>query len=178
MRVVSSEGAFSALDIEDSGSLRGFFIEHLARDLPDAALRARLADPFRAQVVNLAGEEQSAGGRAGRGFPGIAAVGGRLFPSGQHAADAGKSLLHQPQQHPHSGHLLVSPHRAHGDDAASADEQSAGYRYCGQHRHNSHYNSADRLAGSQGLPPGAADVWQAPEDGGDLAAAARGVIIY
>ena len=62
IRVVSGEGAFSALDIEDSGSLRGFFVDHLARDLPDAALRARLADPFRAQVVNLAGEEQSAGG--------------------------------------------------------------------------------------------------------------------
>ena len=62
IRVVSSEGAFSALDMEDSGSLRGFFIDHLARDLPDAALRARLADPFRAQVVNLTGEEQSAGG--------------------------------------------------------------------------------------------------------------------
>lgn len=62
IRVVSNEGSFSALDIEDSGSLRGFFIAHLARDLPDAALRARLADPFRAQVVNLSGQEQSAGG--------------------------------------------------------------------------------------------------------------------
>ncbi|MBI3957329.1 MAG: ABC transporter permease [Chloroflexi bacterium] len=62
IRVVSNEGSFSALDIEESGSLRGFFIDHLARDLPDAALRARLADPFRAQVVNLAGAEQSAGG--------------------------------------------------------------------------------------------------------------------
>ncbi|MCL4831375.1 MAG: ABC transporter permease [Caldilineaceae bacterium] len=62
IRVVSGEGAFSALDIEDSGSLRGFFVDHLVRDVPDAALRARLANPFRAQVVNLSGEEQSAGG--------------------------------------------------------------------------------------------------------------------
>jgi len=62
IRVVSNEGSFSALDMEDSGSLRGFFIDHLARDLPDAALRARLADPYRAQMVNLSGEEQSAGG--------------------------------------------------------------------------------------------------------------------
>ena len=62
IQVVTNEGSFSALDIEDSNSLRGFFVDHLARDLPDAALRARLADPFRAQVVNLAGEEQSAGG--------------------------------------------------------------------------------------------------------------------
>jgi ABC-2 type transport system permease protein len=62
IRVVSGEGAFSALDIEDSGSLRGFFVDHLVRDVPDAALRARLADPYRAQVVNLNGEAQSAGG--------------------------------------------------------------------------------------------------------------------
>lgn len=61
IRVLTNEGAFSALDMEDSGSLRGFFIDHLARDIPDEALRARLADPFRAQVVNLSGEEQSAG---------------------------------------------------------------------------------------------------------------------
>ncbi len=62
IRVLTDEGAFSALDMEDSGSLRGFFIDHLVRDIPDATLRARLADPFRAQVVNLSGEEQSAGG--------------------------------------------------------------------------------------------------------------------
>lgn len=62
IRVMTNEGGFSALDIEDSGSLRGFFIDHLVRDVPDAALRTRLADPFRAQLVNLAGEEQSAGG--------------------------------------------------------------------------------------------------------------------
>ena len=62
IRVLTNEGSFSALDIEDSGSLRGFFIDHLARDIPDDALRARLSDPFRAQVVSLTGQEQSAGG--------------------------------------------------------------------------------------------------------------------
>ena len=62
IRVVTSEGSFFALDIEDSGSLRGFFVDHLVRDIPDDALRARLADPFQAQVISLSGEEQSAGG--------------------------------------------------------------------------------------------------------------------
>ncbi|MBX3053031.1 MAG: ABC transporter permease [Caldilineaceae bacterium] len=62
VRVLTNEGGFSSLDIDDSGSLRSFFIDHLARDIPDDALRARLADPYRAQVVNLSGEEQSAGG--------------------------------------------------------------------------------------------------------------------
>jgi len=62
IRVVSGEGAFSALDMEDSTYLRGFFTDHLARDLPDAALRARISDPFRLQVVDLDGQELSAGG--------------------------------------------------------------------------------------------------------------------
>lgn len=62
--VVTAEGGFAALEIEDSGSLRRFFIAHLTRDIGDETLRDRLADPFDAQVENVAGEPQSVGGVA------------------------------------------------------------------------------------------------------------------
>jgi len=53
--VISPEGGFSAAMIEDSTSVRHFFVDHLLRDEIDPTLRKRLADPV--EPVLLGPEE-------------------------------------------------------------------------------------------------------------------------
>ncbi len=65
VEVVTGEGSFAALDIQDSDSLRRFFVAHLARNEPDAQLKARLIDPVDPVVVSTNEEQASPGGVLG-----------------------------------------------------------------------------------------------------------------
>ena len=54
--VVSKGNGFSAAMMEDSASVRAFFIDHLLQDKVDPALHKRLVDPIEPVPVNLEGE--------------------------------------------------------------------------------------------------------------------------
>jgi len=54
--VVSKGSGFSAAMMEDSASVRAFFIDHLLQDEVDPALHKRLVDPIEPVPVNLEGE--------------------------------------------------------------------------------------------------------------------------
>ena len=54
--VVSKGSSFSAAMMEDSASVRAFFIDHLLQDEVDPALHKRLVDPIEPVPVNLEGE--------------------------------------------------------------------------------------------------------------------------
>lgn len=54
--------SFSAAVLDDSESVRRFFVDHLLRDDIDRTLRERLADPITPVVVNLEGEGRPSGG--------------------------------------------------------------------------------------------------------------------
>ena len=54
--VVSKGNGFSAAMMEDSASVRAFFIDHLLQDEVDPALHKRLVDPIEPVPVNLEGE--------------------------------------------------------------------------------------------------------------------------
>ena len=60
--IVSKEGGFSSAILEDSDTMRAFFVDHLLRDEVDPALRRRLANPFEPVVVSLDQEEEPEGG--------------------------------------------------------------------------------------------------------------------
>jgi ABC-2 type transport system permease protein len=59
VRVVSKEGGFSAAMLEDSPSVRRFFVDHLLRNDISPALRQRVADPVNPVLVSLKGEGPS-----------------------------------------------------------------------------------------------------------------------
>ena len=60
--VVSKGSSFSAAMMEDSASVRAFFIDHLLQDKVDPALHKRLVDPIEPVPVNLEGEGEPGGG--------------------------------------------------------------------------------------------------------------------
>jgi ABC-2 type transport system permease protein len=57
--LVSKEGGFSAAMLEDSTSVRRFFVDHLLRNDVSPALRQRVADPVNPVLVSLKGEGPS-----------------------------------------------------------------------------------------------------------------------
>jgi ABC-2 type transport system permease protein len=57
--LVSKEGGFSAAMLEDSTSVRRFFVDHLLRNDVSPALRRRVADPVNPVLVSLKGEGPS-----------------------------------------------------------------------------------------------------------------------
>jgi len=60
--IVTREGGFSAAIMEDSDTMRAFFVDHLLRDEVDPALRERLADPIEPVLVSLEGAGEPEGG--------------------------------------------------------------------------------------------------------------------
>ena len=60
--VVSKGSSFSAAMMEDSASVRAFFIDHLLQDEVDPALHKRLVDPIEPVLVSLEGEGAPGGG--------------------------------------------------------------------------------------------------------------------
>jgi len=60
--IIVKGSSFSAAVLDDSESVRGFFVDHLLRDDADHALRQRLIDPVKPVLVNLEGEGQPPGG--------------------------------------------------------------------------------------------------------------------
>jgi len=60
--ILSKEGGFSAAAMEDSTSVRKFFVDHLLRDKADPALRQRLANPVVPVLMSLDSEGQPQGG--------------------------------------------------------------------------------------------------------------------
>ena len=60
--VITKEGGFNVAIMEDSDTMRAFFVDHLLRDEVDPALRERLADPFEPVLVSLEGEGEPEGG--------------------------------------------------------------------------------------------------------------------
>jgi len=60
--VVSKGNGFSAAMMEDSASVRAFFIDHLLQDEVDPALHKRLVDPIEPVLVSLEGEGAPGGG--------------------------------------------------------------------------------------------------------------------
>ena len=60
--IVSKEGGFSSAILEDSDTMRAFFVDHLLRDEVDPALRQRLANPIEPVVVSLEQQEEPEGG--------------------------------------------------------------------------------------------------------------------
>jgi ABC-2 type transport system permease protein len=64
--IVTKSGGFNAAAIlEDSDTLRAFFVDHLLRDEMDPALRERLANPIEPVMVSLEAEEEAGGGPLG-----------------------------------------------------------------------------------------------------------------
>ena len=59
--IVSKESGMSVAALDDSTSVRRFFVDHLLRDKAPPILRRRLADPVEPVLVSLEGEEQSRG---------------------------------------------------------------------------------------------------------------------
>ncbi len=62
VKVITAESRFSGAG---TTGLRTFFVTHLARDIEDGALRARLIDPFDAQIEYTGERGQATGGVAG-----------------------------------------------------------------------------------------------------------------
>ena len=60
--VLSKGSGFSAAVMEDSASVRRFFVDHLLQDEVDPVLRKRLADPIEPVLVSLEDEGQPKGG--------------------------------------------------------------------------------------------------------------------
>ena len=60
--ILSKEGGFSAATMEDSTSVRRFFIDHLLRDKADPALRRRLSNPIVPVLMSLDNQGQPRGG--------------------------------------------------------------------------------------------------------------------
>ncbi|HAL62705.1 MAG TPA: hypothetical protein DCP08_09920 [Chloroflexi bacterium] len=63
--IFSRGSGFSAAVMEDSASVRRFFVDHLLRDEVAPALRKRLADPIKPVLVSLEAEGQPQGGPLG-----------------------------------------------------------------------------------------------------------------
>ncbi len=66
--IFSKGSGFTAAVMEDSASVRGFFVDHLLRDEVDPVLRKRLADPIEPVVVSLEGEGEPRGGPLSTGL--------------------------------------------------------------------------------------------------------------
>ena len=66
--VLSKGSALSAAVMEDSASVRRFFVDHLLRDEVDPALRKRLSDPIEPVLVSLEAEGQPQGGPLSTGL--------------------------------------------------------------------------------------------------------------
>jgi ABC-2 type transport system permease protein len=62
MIVTKSGGLNAAAIMEDSDTLRAFFVDHLLRDEVDPALRERLANPIEPVMVSLGAEAEAEGG--------------------------------------------------------------------------------------------------------------------
>jgi ABC-2 type transport system permease protein len=60
--IISKEGGFGSAILEESDTLRAFFVDHLLRDEVDPALRQRLANPIEPVVVSLEQEGEPEGG--------------------------------------------------------------------------------------------------------------------
>ncbi len=60
--IVARSTGFIAVEIEDATDLDRFFVAHLAREIPDPRLRARLVDPFEPTLVTLGQESSPAEG--------------------------------------------------------------------------------------------------------------------
>jgi ABC-2 type transport system permease protein len=60
--IFSKGSGFSAAVMEDSASVRRFFVDHLLRDEVDPALRKRLSNPIEPVLVSLEAEGQPQGG--------------------------------------------------------------------------------------------------------------------
>ena len=60
--VLTRGSGLSAAILEDSGSVRRFFVDHLLRDEVDAGLRRRLGNPFVPVLVSLKDEGEPRGG--------------------------------------------------------------------------------------------------------------------
>jgi len=60
--ILSKEGGFSAAAMEDSSTVRRFFVDHLLRDETDADLRQRLASPIVPVLMSLDNQGQPKGG--------------------------------------------------------------------------------------------------------------------
>jgi ABC-2 type transport system permease protein len=71
--ILSKEGGFSAAAMEDSSTVRRFFVDHLLRDKADPALRQRLASPIVPVLMSLNNQGQPKGGE-------LSAVLGILVP--------------------------------------------------------------------------------------------------
>jgi len=61
VQIVTKGGEFSAAVMEDSDTLRAFFVAHLLRGDVDPRLRERVADPIEPVLVSLEGEEEAGG---------------------------------------------------------------------------------------------------------------------
>jgi ABC-2 type transport system permease protein len=61
VQIVTKGGEFSAAVMEDSDTLRAFFVAHLLRDEVDERLRERVEDPIEPVLVSLEGEEEAGG---------------------------------------------------------------------------------------------------------------------
>lgn len=59
--VFSKAGSFSAAVLEDSKSIRAFFVDHLLRGKVEDALRERLSDPIEPVLMSLEGEAEPQG---------------------------------------------------------------------------------------------------------------------
>ncbi len=71
--ILSKEGGFSAAAMEDSSTMRRFFVDHLLRDKADPDLRQRLASPIVPVLMSLDDEDQPQGSQ-------LSAVLGILVP--------------------------------------------------------------------------------------------------
>jgi len=66
--IFSKGSGFTAAVMEDSASMRRFFLDHLLQDKVDPALRKRLADPIKPVLVSLEAEGQPQGGPLSTGL--------------------------------------------------------------------------------------------------------------
>jgi ABC-2 type transport system permease protein len=60
--IITREGGFSAAVLEDSDTLKAFFVDHLLQNEVDPNVRARVANPIEPVVVSLEAEAEPEGG--------------------------------------------------------------------------------------------------------------------
>jgi ABC-2 type transport system permease protein len=60
--IITEEGGFNAAILEDSDTMRAFFVDELLRNNVSAQLRERVADPIQPVLVTLGGGAESEGG--------------------------------------------------------------------------------------------------------------------
>jgi ABC-2 type transport system permease protein len=60
--IVTREGGFSAAVLEDSDTIKAFFVDHLLRNEVDPKVRARVANPIAPVLVSLQAEAEPEGG--------------------------------------------------------------------------------------------------------------------